>query len=380
MRVRFPLKGIPEEEVLREIEEARKKDPKFERGEILGTMITSPHPLAIRAFLYYLGSSLGDVKLFPGAYELEKKAISMLGSLFSLENALGTFLSGGSEANVLGVYLLRKISGRRKIIVPRTAHFSFKKAEALGIVKLEYADVDERMKVIPEEVERKIDEETGGIVGIAGNTEAGAVDPIEKLNELAETYDLPIYVDAALGGLFIPFAKSLGKDLPDFDFRLSRVCSISVDPHKLGMVPPPAGTLIFRPEYKDAISFRAEYMLSGEQRTIIGTRSAAPPVATYAVLRRLGFEGFQKVVSRILEVVEYCKRRFEEEGYEIPIEPETLIVNVKVDDPRKVAEELSKRGIKVGIAPMLNSLRIVIMPHVKKEHIDLLLENMAKIL
>ncbi len=377
--MKFPLKGVPEEKVLQEIEEVRRRDPKFEKGEILGTMITAPHPIAIKAFFEYLGSSLGDITLFPGAYELERRAISMLGSLLSLKDASGTFLSGGSEANLLGVYLLRRISGKKKILIPKTAHFSFKKAESLGIIEIEYFDVDERLKAIPEEAERKVDEETGGIVGIAVNTEAGAVDPIKRLSEVCEDYGLPMYVDAALGGLFIPFAKAVGKRLPDFDFRFSPVAAIGVDPHKLGMVPPPAGTLIFRPEFEDKICFRAEYMLSGRQITLIGTRSAAPPVASYAVFRLLGFEGFLRVVSRVLDVVEYAKIRFEEEGYEIPIEPETLIVNVRVEEPRKVAKELARRGIKVGIAPMLNSLRIVVMPHVKREHIDVLIEEMKKL-
>jgi len=46
-----------------------------------------------------------------------------------------------------------------------------------------------------------------------------------------------LHVDCCLGGFINPFAKELGFDIPDFDFRVKGVTSISVDHHKYGMAP-----------------------------------------------------------------------------------------------------------------------------------------------
>lgn len=46
-------------------------------------------------------------------------------------------------------------------------------------------------------------------------------------------YNIPVHVDACLGGFLIPFMKRAGYPLPLFDFRLNGVTSISADPHKV---------------------------------------------------------------------------------------------------------------------------------------------------
>ncbi|HEC96082.1 MAG TPA: aminotransferase class V-fold PLP-dependent enzyme, partial [Euryarchaeota archaeon] len=291
------------------------------------------------------------------------------------------FTSGGSEANILGMYLLRKVTGKKYVIAPKTAHFSFVKAENLGIIKLKFAEVDERLRVDPDSVESLIDNSTAGIIGVAVNTDAGTIDPIEELNELAHAYDLYVYVDAALGGLLLPFMKVLGREIPKFDFSLERVAAIGVDPHKFGLVPPPAGMFLFRKNFSDNIAFDAPYYLGNRQYTIVSTRPAWPPVAFWAVIKALGRRGFVRLTEKCLRMTSYARKRIEEEGFEVPIEPETIIVNIKVDNPRKVAMELKRKyRISVGISKKLSSLRLVIMPHVNEKAIDRLLEALNKLL
>lgn len=52
--------------------------------------------------------------------------------------------------------------------------------------------------------------------------------------QLGEKFDIPVHVDACLGGFIIPFMQELGLNIPLFDFRLKGVCSISCDTHKYG--------------------------------------------------------------------------------------------------------------------------------------------------
>ena len=71
------------------------------------------------------------------------------------------------------------------------------------------------------------------IVGSAPQFPHGAIDPISELSKIAIKYQIPLHVDACLGGFLIPFMKEAGFDLPLFDFRLQGVTSISCDTHKV---------------------------------------------------------------------------------------------------------------------------------------------------
>ena len=83
-----------------------------------------------------------------------------------------------------------------------------------------------------------IDRNTICLVGVAGTTEYGMVDPIEDLSKIACEHDIFLHVDAAFGGMVIPF---LERPIP-FDFALPGVTTIAVDPHKMGMSTIPAAS------------------------------------------------------------------------------------------------------------------------------------------
>jgi len=69
------------------------------------------------------------------------------------------------------------------------------------------------------------------------------------------TYFIFFHVDAAFGGFIIPFLKELNYDVPDFDFQLKGVSTISLDAHKMGYSAIPLGTLAIKDEkWLDEIS------------------------------------------------------------------------------------------------------------------------------
>lgn len=59
------------------------------------------------------------------------------------------------------------------------------------------------------------------------------MDDIQKIAAFGVKYDVPVHVDACLGGFLIPFMKRAGYPLAPFDFRVDGVTSISADPHKV---------------------------------------------------------------------------------------------------------------------------------------------------
>lgn len=64
----------------------------------------------------------------------------------------------------------------------------------------------------------------------------GVIDPIEAVAELGQKYNIPVHVDACLGGFLIPFMEEAGFPLPLYDFRVPGVTSISADTHKASLL------------------------------------------------------------------------------------------------------------------------------------------------
>lgn len=61
----------------------------------------------------------------------------------------------------------------------------------------------------------------------------GVLDPVEEIAALGLKYDIPVHVDACLGGFVVAFMEEAGYSLPPFDFRVKGVTSISADTHKV---------------------------------------------------------------------------------------------------------------------------------------------------
>ena len=163
-------------------------------------------------------------------------------------------------------------------------------------LKIVEAKLDEHYKIDVESVKRAISENTVAIVAIAGTTELGLIDPIEEISKIAQEHNIYFHVDAAFGGFSIPFLKNLGYEVPVFDFSLDGVCSITVDPHKMGLAPIPAGGIIFRKEeYLQVMAVDSPYLTVKTQSTIVGTRLGASSAATYAIMKYFGKNGYSKL-------------------------------------------------------------------------------------
>lgn len=380
----IPNKGISEEELFTELEKRLKIDLTFDSGKILGSMCTYPHPLAQKIIRKYIDRNLGDPGLHRGSKEIEEEAVQMLGELLHLRRAYGNIVSGGTEANILAVRAFRNVSNVEKpeLILPESAHFSFLKASDLLKVKLVWVDLNRDYSVNVKDVETKITDNTIGIVGIAGTTGLGVVDDIPALSDIAVDYGIPLHIDAAFGGFVIPFAKALGYELPDFDFKLKGVQSITIDPHKMGMAPIPAGGIVFRKKkYMDVINVLAPYLAGGKifQATITGTRPGANAIAVWALLKHLGFEGYKNVVKEAMEnalwFAEQIKRL---NGVYLIREPMLNIVSFGSKRLKKIEAELKAR--EWGISAHRGYIRIVMMPHVKREHLKNFLKDLREIL
>lgn len=74
------------------------------------------------------------------------------------------------------------------------------------------------------------------MVGSSPNFPYGTMDDIEAISYLGQKYNIPVHVDACLGGFLIVFMEEAGYPVPPFDFRLPGVTSISADTHKVSIL------------------------------------------------------------------------------------------------------------------------------------------------
>ena len=380
---------IDKDEILKELDLIKEKDLKYSSGRILGSMCTEAHPFGKEVYIKFLDSNLGDPGLFKGTKSIEDKTIKIIGKLLNLDNAYGNIVTGGTEANIMAIRAARNHARKYKniengeIILPKSAHFSFKKAADMMNLKIVEAELDENYKINVESVKNKISPNTVAIVAIAGTTELGLIDPIEEISKIAHDNNIYFHVDAAFGGFSIPFLRNCGYDFPEFDFKLPGVSSITLDPHKMGLAPIPAGGIIFREkEYLNVMAVDSPYLTVKTQSTVVGTRIGASTAATYALLKYFGRSGYSKLAKNLMENTSFLKDCLKKIGYEVIVEPELNIVafNHPEKSPELLADELEKiNGWKVSVANCPNAIRIVLMNHVTKTHLKEFLSDLEKL-
>ena len=380
------VEGIPEEEVFNQILETLKSDDmSYESGQILGSMCTTPLAFTIKLYQKFFDRNLGDPGLWRGTWKLEREAIKILGRILHNPNAAGYIVTGGTEANLMAMRIARNshFNGHPEIIVPCSAHASFDKAADLMRLNIVKIPLTSEFSVDVEAVEEAISKNTVAIVGIAGTTSLGVVDPIDKLSEIALDHGIYLHVDAAFGGLVLPFLAKMGYEVPSFDFKLEGVKSITADPHKMGLGPIPSGGILFRnEEILKKNHYEIPYLAGGNirQATIVGTRSGFAAIATWAIFKCLGEIGYIKIVGKCMKLTNLLKDGLKKiDGIQVVNDPPQMNVLgfTSNNNLLQIEKELRSRGWALGAFP--NLLRIVIMPHIKECHIENFVHDLDEI-
>ena len=370
-------RGLPEDEVIRILEEMRGRDYRYDR--LFSTMCTQPHPVAVRAHQMYLETNLGDPGLFPGTVDIERQALRMIGELLAYPDATGYISTGGTESNIQAMRSARNLCGSvgGNIVVPKSAHFSFDKIGDLLSLEVRRAELNELQQVEISSVLELIDKRTVAIVGIAGTTEFGQVDPIPELAEVALDRGLHLHVDAAFGGFILPFIEGDWR----WDFSVDGVSSITIDPHKMGLATIPAGCLLFRsPDDMKILAVDTPYLSVPKQGSLTGTRSGAAAAATWAVMMHLGKAGFCQIVRYCMDLTDRLVAGARDIGLETVVEPVINVVGLAVASPEKVRYELMKHQWHVSVTQTPKALRMVVMPHMTEENVDLFLNDLKSVI
>ena len=358
--------------ILQKLSAYQQQDYDISSGRILGSMITKIHPIAKQAYMQFIETNIGDPGLCPGTKQMEAEFIDfLLSMLHAPKHASGHIVSGGTEGNITAIWIAKEITKKKEIIIPASAHFSFQKIASLMNMRVQTLPLTKSYVLDITNVKKSISKDTAAIVGIAGSTDLGTIDPIEELGEICSDEHIFLHIDAAFGGFVIPFLKELGFPAGSFDFSIPGVSSISIDAHKMGQAPIPLGTLLLREqEWIETISVQSPCISIDKQAGFLGTRSGGPLAAGYTMIQYLGHQGFKEIIKNCMKATLYTTKRIEEIGLSLVIPPTMNLIAVRLQHPKKITHLLEQQKWKVNAMPHLQSIRIVCMPHVTSSVID----------
>ncbi|SDL38252.1 glutamate decarboxylase [Maridesulfovibrio ferrireducens] len=274
-----------------------------------------------------------DKDEYPQTAELEARCVHMLADLWNSPdavNTLGCSTTGSSEAAMLGAMALKwrwrdkmkkegKPTDRPNLICGPVQICWHKFARYWDVELREIPMEKDRLIMTPEEVIKRCDENTIGVVPTLGVTFTCQYEPVkavcDALDKLqAETgLDIPVHVDGASGGFLAPFVEP---EL-EWDFRLPRVKSINASGHKFGLAPLGVGWVIWRDkeDLPEDLIFRVNY-LGGDIPTFAlnFSRPGGQIVAQYYNFLRLGREGYRKIHQACYDTAQAIAAKIGEMG------------------------------------------------------------------
>lgn len=314
MRTTFPEHGSAKADITAALARLRENDADWRGGRVpLYVFGSRPDVAEIGrdAFMeFFSENALGARRAFKSVGRMEQDVLGMALDLFHApETATGFMTSGGTESILLAVKASRDFARAAKakpngnIVLPESAHPAFDKAAHLMDLEVRRIPVESDLRADTKAMANAIDIDTILIVGSAPCFPYGVIDPIAELAELATSRDLWLHVDACVGGYLAPFAKDIGRPIPEFDFHLPGLASLSADLHKFGFCPKPASTVLFRDEKRaDCAGFDLDVWPSGrfKTNTLVGTRPAGGVAAAWAVMNYLGRDGYRAIAERLM--------------------------------------------------------------------------------
>ena len=314
-KVRIPSAAVPREELLERMRALRGEDVRWEDARIFSLVYNAAreHTEFLKeCYNLFSQSNALSPMAFPSLRKFENEVIAMTADMLGGgETATGTMTSGGTESILLAVktYRDRARAERPEItqpemVLPITAHPAFMKAAHYFDVKTVHVPITEAYRVDVGAAGEAVGPNTVLLVGSAPPYPHGVIDPIPELAAIAREHGIGMHVDACVGGFMLPWLRKLGHPLPDFDFGVEGVTSISADLHKYGYAARGASTILWRDAEWRKHQF---YVYTGwpggyyAAPSVPGSRPGALVAAAWGTLMSLGEEGYVRLARITLD-------------------------------------------------------------------------------
>ncbi|HHF2899864.1 TPA: pyridoxal-dependent aspartate 1-decarboxylase PanP [Vibrio alginolyticus] len=287
--------------------------------------------------------------------------------MHSANHSLGAFCSGGTIANITALWVARnkalRANGSFKgvekeglfkamkhygydglaVLVSERGHYSLKKAAdvlGLGQEGLVAVKTDANNRIIVNDLKAKIVElekqniKPIAVIGVAGTTETGNVDPLSEIAEVCQAHGCHFHVDAAWGGatLMSNHHRHLLKGVEMAD-------SVTIDAHKQLYIPMGAGMVLFKdPDAMKSIEHHAQYILRKGSKdlgshTLEGSRSGMA-MLVYAAMHIISRPGYELLIDQSIEKARYFADLIkQQDDFELVSEPELCLLTYRYLPP-----------------------------------------------
>jgi sphinganine-1-phosphate aldolase len=244
-----------------------------------------------------------DPTTFGSVAALERDLLGFVrGLLHGDDEVVGTVTTGGTESCLLAVKTARDAwvaaggSGTPRLVLPVTGHAAFQKAAHYFGLELDLVPVSADGVVSVDDIASRLGDDVALVVVSAPSYPVAVLDPVEAVAKLTSARGIPLHVDACIGGLVLPFWPGL----PAWDFAVPGVTSVSADLHKYGYAPKGVSVLLQRGRDRQRLQYFATTRWPGYpvvNPTILGSKSAGPLAAAWAITKALGVPGFQRLAD-----------------------------------------------------------------------------------
>lgn len=221
----------------------------FFHPRYVGQMLKPPHPAAVLGYTaaMLLNSNNHALDGGPATSELERDVVGRLAAMLGVAPYLGHLTSSGTIANLEALWVAREQRPGTAVAFSEQAHYTH--ARMCGVIGVEAvpvpADAQGRMDL--DALDRVLATgRVGTVVATLGTTGLGAVDPVDRIVEVARAHGVRVHVDAAYGGFFALVADDAADGVASAPFAaVGRADSVVIDPHKHGLQPYGCGAVLF---------------------------------------------------------------------------------------------------------------------------------------
>jgi sphinganine-1-phosphate aldolase len=359
--IRLPQQGRSRDELLDEMGGFRRADANWQDGRVFSLVFPAGEEagqLLKDAYTLFFSENALNPTAFPSLRRLETEVIAMGAALLGSDgDVVGNMTSGGTESILMAVKTARDWARAQRphiaapeMILPLSAHPAFEKAAHYFDVRPVRTPLDSGFRADVAAVRAALTPNTILIAGSAPAYPHGVVDPISELAALALEHGVLCHVDACVGGFMLPFVRRLGYLVPDFDFSIPGVTSISADLHKYGYAAKGASLIL----YRDATLRRHQLFAYTDwpggiyaSPTISGTRPGGAIAAAWAIMNFLGEEGYLAIAREVMTAVGRIRDGIATiDGIGVLGEPEMSLLALASPTVNiyEVGDELSLRG------------------------------------
>lgn len=279
-------------------------------------------------------TSMYTYEVAPVATLIEMEMIKLMNRYTGYQNGDGTFVTGGSNANMLAMFSARnqllpdaRLIGYDRhagltVFINEHAHYSFETAANLlgiGANNVIKVSTDDNGRLRPAALEQAIQaslargEKPFFVVATCATTLMGAYDPLEQMADICQKYQLWLHADGSFGGSIL-----LSEQHRQLMKGIERTDSLAWNPHKLMNIPLICSALLVKKRgvlEQNITDINTDYIYHDiDEIEDLGKKSIqcgrkVDAVKLWFAWKYFGLQGYQQRINQLITMAEYAEAK-----------------------------------------------------------------------